>query len=284
MIIEQTEIKYKGKTVFERLTVEANFRRVPKPFSENEACFLFLKKGAFHLRTPTQLLTFYEGDGMLAKCGNYFMEDTSLQPITEHKTISIVGACFYPDMVKGFFESDLSVEQFRRKYDSLKLNIEPMMKLFIDSIDFLFDNPSIADESLLVNKLKELLLLLSKGEDAQSVSDFVISLFEPFQYDFKDTIQQNLYNNLSLPEFAHLCNMSLATFKRKFLEVYQESPAKYFLQKRLEKAAGHLAFESKLISEIAYDLGFESASNFNKAFKKQFGCSPTSYRLSQKDK
>jgi AraC family transcriptional regulator, exoenzyme S synthesis regulatory protein ExsA len=284
MITEQKDLKLNGKIVFERLTVEANFKRVPKPFFEKEACFLFLKKGAFHFRTPTQLLTFNEGDGMLAKCGNYFMEDTNLQPTAEHKTVSMVGAFFYPDMVKGFFDSDLSIEPFQRKYDTLKLNIEPMMKLFIDSIDFILDNPAIADENLIINKLKELLLLLSKGENAQSVSDFVNSLFEPFQYDFKDIIQQNLYANLSLPEFAHLCNMSLATFKRKFLEVYQESPAKYFLQKKLEKAAGYLAFESKPISEIAFDLGFESASNFNKAFKKQFGCSPTIYRMSQKDK
>ena len=74
MILEQTEIKYKGKVVFERLVMSTGFKRVPKFFSENEACFLFLTKGAFHFRTPTNFLTFNESDAMLSKCGNYFME------------------------------------------------------------------------------------------------------------------------------------------------------------------------------------------------------------------
>ena len=60
MILEQTEIKYKGKVVFERLMMSTGFKRVPKFFSENEACFLFLTKGAFHFRTPTNFLTFNE--------------------------------------------------------------------------------------------------------------------------------------------------------------------------------------------------------------------------------
>jgi AraC family transcriptional regulator, exoenzyme S synthesis regulatory protein ExsA len=283
MILEQKEIKLHGKVVFIRLSLTANFRRVPKPFIEDEACFLFLTKGSFHFRTPSHFLTFHEGDGMLAKCGNYFMENAS--PIeTEHQVVSMVGAFFYPEMVKEFFESDLSIEPFRHQFDALKVNIEPMIKLFIESIDFLLDNPAIADENLIINKLKELLLLLSKSENAHSIRDFVNALFEPYQYDFKEIIQQNLHTNLSLPEFAHLCNMSLATFKRKFVKIYQESPAKYMLQKRLEQSVQFLFFESKPISEIAFELGFESASNFNKAFKRQFGCSPTAYRLSQKDK
>jgi AraC-like DNA-binding protein len=148
----------------------------------------------------------------------------------------------------------------------------------------MLDNPTIADENLILTKLKELLLLLSKSEKASSINEFVNSLFVPYEYNFNEIIQQNLYSNLSLPEFAHLCNSSLATFKRKFTEFYKESPAKYILQKKLEKSIQLIRHKSKPISEIAYECGFETISNFDKAFKKQYGKSPSEYRLSQNDK
>lgn len=283
MIYEQTEIKYKGKVIFERLVMSPKFKRVPKLFTEDEACFLFLTKGAFHFRTPTNLLTFSEGDAMLSKCGNYFIENVSINATTEHDVISVIGAFFYPSMVKNFFQSDLSIEQFQNNYDTLKISIEPLMKSFIESINYMLDNPKLADENLVITKLKELLLLLSKSENAHSINAFVNSLFVPYEYNFNEIIQQNIYSNLSLPEYAHLANMSLATFKRKFNEFYKASPAKYILQKKLEKSVQLLSHRTKPISEIAFECGFETISNFDKAFKKQFEKSPTEYRLSQID-
>jgi AraC family transcriptional regulator, exoenzyme S synthesis regulatory protein ExsA len=281
MILEQTEIKYKGKVIFERLVMSTNFKRVPKLFTEDEACFLFLTKGAFHFRTPTNFLAFTEGDGMLSKCGNYFIENITINQKTDYQVISAIGAFFYPTMIKSFFQGDLSIQQFQSNFDTTKISIEPLMKSFIDSINYMLDNPKIADENLIVTKLKELLLLLSKSEKASSINEFVNSLFVPHEYKFHEIIQKNLYSNLSLPEFAHLCNSSLATFKRKFSELYSQSPAKYILQKKLEKAIQLLQHKSKPISEIAYESGFETISNFDKAFKKQFGKSPSDYRMSQ---
>lgn len=284
MVLEQTEIKYKGKVIFERLVMSTKFKRVPKLFIEDEACFLYLTKGAFHFRTPTNILTFNEGDGMLSKCGNYFIENVSLNAKTEHQVISAIGAFFYPSMVKSFFQSDLSIEQFQSNFDTVKISIEPLMKSFIESINYLLDNPALADENLIITKLKELLLLLNKSENAGSINAFVNSLFVAYEYNFNEIISKNLYSNLSIPELAHLCNMSLATFKRKFTDFYHESPAKYILQKKLEKSVQLLGHKSKPISEIAFDSGFESISHFDKAFRKHYFKSPTEFRLSQIDK
>lgn len=283
MIIEQTEIKHKGKVIFERLVMSTKFKRVPKLFAEDEACFLYLTKGAFYFRTPTNLLTFNEGDGMLSKCGNYFIENVTINEKTEHKIISAIGAFFYPEMVKVFFQTDLSIKTFQNNFDTVKVSIEPLMKSFIDSISYMLDNPNLVDENLIITKLKELLLLLSKSEKASSINEFVNSLFVPHEYNFNEIIQQNLYSNLTLLELSHLCGMSLATFKRKFTDYYKEPPAKYLLQKRLEKSIQLLGHKTNIISEIAYDCGFETISNFDKVFKKQFGKSPSEYRLSQKD-
>lgn len=282
MVLEQKEIKYKGKRVFEKLVMANDFKRIPKFFEEDEACFLFLTKGSFQFRTPTSVMTYSKNEAMLAKCGNYFIEPVSVKKKKED-TFSAIGAFFYPDIVKGFFETDLSLQNFQNNFDVIKVNVEPLMKSFIESIDFIIDNPTIADDNLILNKLKELLLILSKSENATSINDFVSSLFVPFEYNFNEIIQKNLYSNLSLAEYANLCNCSLATFKRKFNDLYKESPAKYLLLKKLEKSKQLLTLKSKPISEIAYESGFETVSNFNKVFKKFYLKTPSEHRLSQID-
>ncbi len=256
------------------------FKRIPKFFQEDEACFLFLSKGAFQFRTPANLLTFNEGDAMLSKCGNYFIEQLDTNPNPTSDTLSAVAGYFYPDMVKQFFQTDLSIKNFQNNFDTTKINVGPLLKSCIDSIDYLLDNPQLADQNLVTNKLKELLLLLSKTEQAKSINEFVASLFVPSEYNFNDIIQKNIFSNLSIDDFAKLTNSSAATFKRKFAELYNESPAKYIALKKLEKATQLLQIESKPIADIAYECGFETIPSFNKAFKKQFRKSPSEYRLS----
>ncbi|MDX2173861.1 MAG: AraC family transcriptional regulator [Bacteroidota bacterium] len=257
-----------------------DFKRAPKYFAEDEACFLFLTNGSFQFRTPTNVLIYSKNEAMLAKCGNYFIENTPENQNKADNTISVIGAFFYPEMVKGFFEKDLSIKHFQKKFDVLKVNVEPLMKSFIDSIDFLLENQSIVDENIITTKLKELLLILSKSENASSVYAFVESLFIPHEYNYNEIIQNNLYSDLSITDFSKLCNCSVATFKRKFVELYKESPAKYITQKKLEKASQLLHIKNKAIADIAYECGFETVSNFNKVFKKHYGKSPSEYKLS----
>ncbi len=59
------------------------------------------------------------------------------------------------------------------------------------------------------------------------------------ELSFKMVIEKNLYTSLNIDEVAFLCNMSLSTFKRKFLQLYQESPGKWFQVKRLNKAKNY---------------------------------------------
>lgn len=278
MVLEQKTINYKGKRVFEKLVMTIDFKRAPKFFVEDEACFLFIKEGAFQFRTPTSLTIYSKNEAMLAKCGNYFIEEIGVEE--SENNLTAIGAFFYPEMVKSFFETDLSIKDFKNNYDVIKLNVEPLMKNIIESIDFLLENQNIVDDNIIINKLKELLLILSKSENAKSINDFVNSLFVPYEYNFNDIIQKNIFSNLSIDEFAKLTNCSIASFKRKFAELYNESPGKYILTKRLEKSTQLLQVKSKPIADIAYECGFENVTNFNKVFKKHFSKTPSEYRLS----
>jgi len=80
------EIKYKGQRVFEKFVMTANFKRIPKHFTADEACFLHLTDGSFQFRTPTNVLTYTKNEAMLSKCGDYFIENISLN--TSKKKLS----------------------------------------------------------------------------------------------------------------------------------------------------------------------------------------------------
>ena len=277
--MERHTITYKGKVIFERVKIPSQFNRFPKIFQEREACFMYMDKGGFKFRTPTKLFEITEGQAIVAKCGNYYIEQ--LRPTEGCDSISIVGAYFYPEMVKTFFQTDLKLVDFQKNYDVSRPKVEPLMKSFVSSITYLIEHQDLVDDNLSVNKLKELLILLSKTDN--SIQEYVNGLFTPYEYDFKEVVQNNIYTSLSLVELANLCGCSLATFKRKFRKYFKDSPAHYLLQKKLEKTYQLLSLDTLPIGDIAYDCGFENIPSFNKAFKKKYGCTPSQLRLSQKD-
>ena len=84
----------------------------------------------------------------------------------------------------------------------------------------------------------------------------------------------NGYSNLKLEEIAFLCNMSLSTFKRHFINEYKTSPGKWLKDKRLEKAKETLEQKKLKPSDIYLNFGYNNLSNFSIAFKNKFGFSP----------
>ena len=278
MVLEHKSLFYKGKRIFESVAL-GHFNRIPKLFDENEACFLFVEVGAFHMRTPDKLIAFASGDGMLAKCNNYYIEKTVADLQVEEKNTKVLGAYFYPEIIKNLFNTDLSLSDFQSNYDLKKVNIDALMQHYLSSIYFLLDNPSIASDDMILTKLKELLLILSKSDTAPSIIDFVSSLFKPLEYDFKTVIEKNIFSDLSLEEYAHLCSMSVSTFKRHFKDIFQDSPAHYIKLKRLKKAAELLKRTTDRITDICYDCGFSDIGHFSKSFIAQYGCAPSEYRL-----
>ncbi len=279
MLLEYKSLEYKGKIVFEKM-IMGHFKRAPKPYQENEACFMYLQEGAFQFRTPDKVFKMREGDAVLAKCGNYFFEQSNEDRVNFSQS-SGIGAYLYPDVIKELFDFDLSISDFQTNYGATNINIDGILKNFMESIDFLLDNPAICDDAMLKVKLQEFILLLSKSDNAPSLLDFISALFKPHEYDFRRIIEKNIFSTLSTLELSQLCGMSVSTFQRTFNELYQQTPAKYILEQRMLKAKEMLLDTSMRISEIAYDCGFQSTSTFNRSFKNHYKLSPSDYRLNK---
>jgi AraC-like DNA-binding protein/ligand-binding sensor protein len=91
-------------------------------------------------------------------------------------------------------------------------------------------------------------------------------------------ICQKYREELSLPDVARAVNMSANYFSAKFKEVTGLNFVDFVTRTRIEKARNLLQNPNLRISEVAFEVGFQSLSQFNRAFKKIIGQSPSDYR------
>ena len=275
---KESFLKYRDRIVFGKQSMPT-FDRIPKEYKENEACFIFVNKGEFSVRSQIDYMDLNQAQGLLAKCLNYFFEKKS-RPEIPNEEIEVIAVLLYPSIVQELFEFDVFDSEYSFDFNLKQIEIDRLLENFRDSINILLDNPELADDKIVETKLREFILLVSKSQEAPSQLDFLAALFKPSHIEFKSTIQQNLYSDLSMEELAALCHLSMASFKRKFKEVFIESPKKYIVKKKIERAAELLKSKDLRVSDIAFDVGFESLSTFNRNFTILYGKSPTEYRLS----
>jgi AraC-like DNA-binding protein len=83
---------------------------------------------------------------------------------------------------------------------------------------------------------------------------------------------------LTLGRLAREAGLSPYHFLRTFERVTGVTPHQYVLRARLREAAVRLAVEPAKILDIAFDCGFGDVSNFNRAFKSEFGVNPRAYQ------
>lgn len=83
---------------------------------------------------------------------------------------------------------------------------------------------------------------------------------------------------LELQDIANHVGMSPYYLERLFKQETSETPRTYLEKIRIDKAAHLLKNTDRTNLEICYEVGFQSSSNFYKAFRRCKGCSPSEYR------
>lgn len=88
----------------------------------------------------------------------------------------------------------------------------------------------------------------------------------------------NIEEPLALSEIADATGVSLRQLERLFHRYHDVTPAQYYLALRLRRARELLAHTSAPIMQITVACGFQTASHFCKAYRAQFGHSPSDHR------
>jgi YesN/AraC family two-component response regulator len=98
----------------------------------------------------------------------------------------------------------------------------------------------------------------------------------------KEYIQQNQTEDISLGQVAKAVHTSTFYFCKLFKKATGVNFTEYVSRVRIEKAKNLLLNPNLRVSEIAYEVGFQSLTHFNRVFKKLIGQSPTEYRTQVK--
>jgi AraC-like DNA-binding protein len=193
----------------------------------------------------------------------------------------------------GFFISD---ELIRETMEEIKgklvlnysKNPEDFTATMVETTDYLegyfhsmltyFRGIDRPPDHILILKLKELLINLINSDPL--LTAYFNSLTESDRPSLQQIMEKNYLFKLKLEDYAELCHRSLSTFKRDFQQIYNETPGKWIMKRRVERAANILANSNLSVSQVAFETGFEDLSHFSRIFKQITGKNPTEYKKS----
>lgn len=158
-------------------------------------------------------------------------------------------------------------------YNYIYLGEHPFLKGLFHSIKQYFDTQICPSKELLNNKLREAVLVLLQTNDF--LASILFDFSDPWKINLSEFMENNYTSNLSLNEFAHFTGRSLSSFKREFQKIYSTTPGKWIIKKRLKLAHFEIINSDKQITDICYEVGFKNLSHFSKAFKSEYGQTPT---------
>ena len=142
---------------------------------------------------------------------------------------------------------------------------------------------SIDDKFLMAHELMYILHELSKFDDAYELASSTFAKVEVSSESrrvlkVKEFINTHMNDELRLEQLANLVSMTPTAFSRFFRLRTGKTLSEYIVDIRLGHAARLLLDTSDSVSEICWDCGFNTLSNFNRLFRKRKGCSPTEFR------
>ncbi len=131
--------------------------------------------------------------------------------------------------------------------------------------------------------LFEILHILSQSEDIDFItSDGYKAQLNHFETDrlanVYKYVQKHFKEDISLGTIANISNLTPQSFCRLFKKRTGKSFVEYLNEARIAAACRYLLDTDWSISEVAYNCGYKTVSNFNKLFKNITGLSPKIYR------
>ena len=81
-----------------------------------------------------------------------------------------------------------------------------------------------------------------------------------------------------IAEMARRAGLGQSRFHALFRKTHGQSPKQLHLHGLFERAVERLIASSDPISAIAYDLGYQNVSSFNRQFKRRLGVTPSAFR------
>jgi AraC-like DNA-binding protein len=162
---------------------------------------------------------------------------------------------------KGLCFNEMNIEFYESIYRLVKL-----LEREKEDIDFLY--PLM---------IKEILYNLLKSKSGYFIRKF--SMEGTVSNKIAQTInliKENFDKKLNIKELADNIEMSESSLYQHFKTITSMSPIQFQKKLRLDEAKQLLLLQNKEVHEIAFQVGYESPSQFSREFSRMFGVAPSS--------
>ena len=153
------------------------------------------------------------------------------------------------------------------------LKKHPFLNGLFTSLEQYFDAQQYPSKELMEAKLQEAVftLLQLRPDLGQVLFDFT----EPWKINLEEFMNKNYKCDLTVEAFAHYTGRSLSSFKKDFAQIFDLTPSRWIVKRRLEEAKCLMEKLGKRPADVYLEVGFKNLSHFSTAFKKEFGISPS---------
>jgi AraC-like DNA-binding protein len=154
-----------------------------------------------------------------------------------------------------------------RMNEGLRTATHRLLACLCDSVDSKVLGPGAALEVVYRVLRGEKGRVLSNLTQYQTPYAAVAHALERIHSDYRDS--------LSVDDLAKANAMSVSAFHRAFKLVTGDSPLQYLKKVRLNKARSLLIHDNMRVNNVAFEVGYESPSQFSREFKRHFQVSPS---------
>ncbi|HEX6891031.1 MAG TPA: AraC family transcriptional regulator, partial [Chryseolinea sp.] len=148
---------------------------------------------------------------------------------------------------------------------------------------------SIMHSMLSVSDFDRVLMLLSLLNIMANSSEYKLLASEGYSNSMKETetdrmnrvhayVMKNFREKISLDDVAAIANMSPTSFSRYFKVHANKTFSDFLTEIRIGYSCKLLTGQKMTVSQVCYDSGFNTLSNFNRQFKAVTHYSPLEYR------
>lgn len=229
----------------------------------NSLLITYIIKGSFTFMQDGRPVTAREGDTVILNCfepHEYFTND-SFESIWIHVSGQNCIA-FYEEILKN--EGNI-----------IKCSDPQRVKMLLFRI---FHNISSENKPSEINLSLDIYKLFAELANPLHISSKNKASYEESVHEAKKYILDHLNEPLSVKNIASIIHMSQSHFSRIFKQQTGFSPYDFVLITRLNRSKDYLQKTEMTIAQIAYEIGFNSESNFIYFFTANTGISPSKFR------
>lgn len=220
---------------------------------------------------PVQL---HEGAAIFIQKGACITEYPQEGPVS--LLIFLIPDQYLVAFVNEYFAGEQPVWSVQRSI--ISITYDERVEHLCRSVANLLASEQPAPEALLDLRFREILLSMVLNKDNMPLRNTLLSMHRAAGTSLHTIMEENFARNLTLEDYAKLTNRSVSSFKRDFFAIYQTSPGRWLMEKKLARAKCLLMQHSMPVADVAFESGFENTAHFSRLFRQKTGYAPIEFR------